>query len=55
MDLDDILDRLAADGDRRLAFQARHPVGVPHADSPRSISQGDDRQTQRPPKVNPAV
>lgn len=26
MDLDDILTRLAADADRRLAFQADHPV-----------------------------
>ncbi|MEV4764298.1 HD domain-containing protein [Micromonospora chokoriensis] len=26
LDLDDILDRIAADADRRLAFQATHPV-----------------------------
>jgi putative nucleotidyltransferase with HDIG domain len=29
LDLDDILDRLAADADRRLAFQAGHPVATP--------------------------
>ncbi|MFF0470578.1 hypothetical protein ACFYPX_24470 [Micromonospora zamorensis] len=26
LDLDDILDHIAADADRRLAFQATHPV-----------------------------
>ncbi|MCO1594466.1 HD domain-containing protein [Micromonospora sp. RHAY321] len=29
LDLDDILDRIAADADRRLAFQATHPVRAP--------------------------
>ncbi|WP_435209189.1 HD domain-containing protein [Micromonospora sp. bgisy143] len=27
IELDDVLDRIAADADRRLAFQATHPVG----------------------------
>ncbi|MGC4879120.1 HD domain-containing protein [Micromonospora sp. DT43] len=30
LDLDDLLDRIAADADRRLAFQAIHPVLDPH-------------------------
>ncbi|WP_234581246.1 HD domain-containing protein [Micromonospora sp. MH99] len=30
LDLDDVLDRIAADADRRLAFQATHPVRDPH-------------------------
>ncbi|CCH19522.1 HD domain-containing protein [Micromonospora lupini] len=30
LDLDDLLDRIAADADRRLAFQAIHPVRDPH-------------------------
>ncbi|MEU4335366.1 HD domain-containing protein [Micromonospora lupini] len=30
LDLDDLLDRIAADADRRLAFQATHPVRDPH-------------------------
>lgn len=29
LDLDDVLDRIAADADSRLAFQATHPVGDP--------------------------
>ncbi|WP_406045338.1 hypothetical protein OG799_13170 [Micromonospora sp. NBC_00898] len=34
LELDDILDRIAADADRRLACQATHPVPNPAASGP---------------------